>query len=135
MYNVLFTVGSEREIVHAEQFAVFEFIAKTAARLEKQFGVHIITLGANSEKFKLAEKHLAGRTMEDDDRMMAAAHMGEVPVECSRCGSTGTYHWGAVVNGVPSRSGKCFDCAGKGKMDRADVKRDSYYHDHVSIPQ
>jgi len=35
-------------------------------------------------------------------------------VACSRCNGTGTYYWGAVVNGVPSYSGQCFRCSGSG---------------------
>lgn len=36
---------------------------------------------------------------------------------CTRCpGSRGTYYWGAVVNGRPSRSGTCFRCEGTGRM-------------------
>lgn len=38
--------------------------------------------------------------------------------DCSRCGGTGTYVWGAIVNGVPSFAGQCFRCGGSGNDPR-----------------
>ena len=48
--------------------------------------------------------------------------------DCPKCGGSGTYVWGAIVNGVPSKSGTCFDCAGKGYVTAADKLRDERYH-------
>lgn len=33
---------------------------------------------------------------------------------CGRCGGSGIFYWGAVINGVPSHSGPCFACVGGG---------------------
>lgn len=31
---------------------------------------------------------------------------------CSRCGGTGVYVWGAIINGNPSHAGTCYKCNG-----------------------
>ena len=54
-------------------------------------------------------------------------------VVCNRCRGTGTYVWGAVVNGVPSHSGPCFRCKGKGYQDQADARRNFGYDMHRSV--
>lgn len=41
--------------------------------------------------------------------------MDEKAPPCYRCGGTGTYHWGAVINGVSQHSGPCFACQGGGE--------------------
>lgn len=42
---------------------------------------------------------------------------------CYRCGGTGIYSWGTVVNGVPSFSGTCFRCNGNGIDPSAKAKK------------
>lgn len=37
-------------------------------------------------------------------------------VQCDRCGGTGTYVWGAIINGCPQYAGVCFKCGGAGKV-------------------
>lgn len=39
-------------------------------------------------------------------------------VACDRCGGTGTYTWGAVINGVPQFAGTCYKCSGSGLVTR-----------------
>lgn len=34
---------------------------------------------------------------------------------CSRCGGSGVYHWGARINGASQYSGVCFRCNGTGR--------------------
>ena len=46
---------------------------------------------------------------------------------CEKCGGTGRYGWGAVVNGKPSHSGECFACEGKGHQTDADRRRNWSY--------
>lgn len=38
----------------------------------------------------------------------------EVSCKCEKCGGTGTYRWGACINGNYMFSGVCFDCDGTG---------------------
>ena len=35
---------------------------------------------------------------------------------CDRCGGSGIYTWGAVINGRPQYAGTCFKCEGHGKV-------------------
>jgi len=49
---------------------------------------------------------------------------------CRRC-RNGTYYWGAVVNGRPSRSGRCFQCNGKGYQTMSDFRRNRGYNRHA----
>lgn len=37
----------------------------------------------------------------------------KVKEDCSRCGGTGIYKWGAVINGVPQYMDICFKCDGR----------------------
>ena len=38
----------------------------------------------------------------------------KIKYTCSRCGGTGFYSWGAIINGTPSHGGTCFKCHGQG---------------------
>lgn len=51
---------------------------------------------------------------------------------CNKCHGSGTYVWGAVVNGRPSHSGPCFACKGKGWQTERDRQRNDYYWNHVA---
>lgn len=42
----------------------------------------------------------------------------KVTVDCDKCGGTGIYTWGAVINGVPQYAGTCYKCDGYGKIVR-----------------
>lgn len=46
-----------------------------------------------------------------------------VPTACDRCGGTGTYGWGAVINGAPQYAGTCYKCGGSGVMYRNEYER------------
>lgn len=48
-------------------------------------------------------------------------------VECDRCGGTGTYVWGAIINGNPQYSGVCFKCGGSRKVWRKWIERTPEY--------
>lgn len=50
------------------------------------------------------------------------------PGLCAKCKGTGTYSWGASVNGRSSKSGTCFSCAGTGKQTTRDIKRNRTYN-------
>jgi len=54
----------------------------------------------------------------------------EAPGTCCKCRGTGVYSWGAVVNGVPAKSGPCFSCGGTGKQSRHDIARNHTYNRH-----
>jgi DnaJ-class molecular chaperone len=51
---------------------------------------------------------------------------------CGKCNGTGTYKWGASVNGRPSNVGTCYSCQGKGVMTKKDVKRNDYYWNYCA---
>ena len=53
-------------------------------------------------------------------------------VDCDRCGGTGRYRWGAIVNGKATHEGPCYRCEGKGKQTVADQKR-NYGYDNFAI--
>ena len=38
----------------------------------------------------------------------------EEECKCWKCGGSGTYYWGAVINGSPSYAGMCYACEGSG---------------------
>ena len=40
----------------------------------------------------------------------------KVSCDCERCGGSGIYIWGAMINGNPSHAGTCFKCGGSGKL-------------------
>ena len=42
----------------------------------------------------------------------------EEVTRCDRCGGTGNYIWGAIINGCPQYMGTCFKCNGSGKVIR-----------------
>lgn len=42
----------------------------------------------------------------------------KVRCDCDRCGGSGIYGWGAVINGAPQHAGTCFKCEGAGKLVR-----------------
>jgi DnaJ-class molecular chaperone len=52
----------------------------------------------------------------------------DAPGTCCKCHGTGTYHWGAVVNGVPGKSGTCFSCRGTGKQSSRQIRRNRTYN-------
>lgn len=48
-------------------------------------------------------------------------------VTCDRCGGTGTYVWGAIINGCPQYAGVCFKCEGEGKVLSTWIERTPEY--------
>jgi DnaJ-class molecular chaperone len=56
------------------------------------------------------------------------AQPNDAPGTCCKCHGTGTDHWGAVLNGVPSKSGTCFSCRGTGKQSSRQIKRNRTYN-------
>ena len=56
------------------------------------------------------------------------AQPNDAPGTCCKCHGTGTYHWGAVVNGVPSKSGTCFSCRGTGRQSSRQIRRNRTYN-------
>ena len=59
------------------------------------------------------------------DRNGSKHFEGYVP--CDRCGGTGTYVWGAMINGTPQYSGVCYKCAGSKKLWRKWIERTPEY--------
>lgn len=54
-------------------------------------------------------------------------------VTCPKCKGSGTYYWGASVNGKMTRGGSCFACGGKGHQDKDDFFRNRCYWQHVKV--
>jgi len=54
----------------------------------------------------------------------------EKPGVCCKCKGTGTYGWGASVNGKMTHSGTCYSCLGTGKQTVKDIKRNNTYNKH-----
>jgi hypothetical protein len=54
----------------------------------------------------------------------------EKPGVCCKCKGTGTYGWGASVNGKMTHSGTCYSCSGTGKQTVKDIKRNNTYNKH-----
>ena len=52
------------------------------------------------------------------------------PGQCTKCRGSGEYRWGAVVHGQPSKSGRCYSCAGTGRQGQADIRRNRTYNKH-----
>jgi DnaJ-class molecular chaperone len=52
----------------------------------------------------------------------------ERPGTCCKCHGTGTYSWGAILNGQPSKSGVCFSCRGTGQQSRGQIARNHAYN-------
>jgi len=74
-------------------------------------------------------------------RCAFACDAPEVPVEwilavkrvrckCERCRGTGTYYWGACINGRMTHSGPCARCGGNGEMTFDDMRRGRAYDNH-----
>ncbi len=53
--------------------------------------------------------------------------------DCERCKGTGTYYWGASVNGKMSCSAPCARCGGDGRMTFDDMRRGKAYDNHAII--
>ena len=58
--------------------------------------------------------------------------MRGMTTNCDRCRGTGTYSWGACVNGRMEHSGTCFRCQGKGYLTMSDSRR-CYGYDNYAI--
>lgn len=54
-----------------------------------------------------------------------------VTCKCARCQGSGTYYWGASVNGVMSHSGTCYACEGKGRLNQDDFRRNWGYWNYA----
>lgn len=59
------------------------------------------------------------------DRNGSKHYEGYVP--CDRCGGTGTYVWGAIINGHPQYAGVCYKCAGQKQIWRKWIERTPEY--------
>jgi hypothetical protein len=54
-----------------------------------------------------------------------------VKCKCERCRGTGTYSWGACINGRMTHSGSCARCGGNGVMTFDDMRRGRAYDNHA----
>lgn len=59
------------------------------------------------------------------DRNGSKHYEGYVP--CDRCGGTGTYVWGAIINGCPQYAGVCYKCGGTKHIWRKWIERTPEY--------
>jgi DnaJ-class molecular chaperone len=54
------------------------------------------------------------------------------PGTCTKCKGTGTYSWGAMVNGKMTNTGTCFSCRGTGQQSAKQIKTNHAYN-HFKI--
>jgi hypothetical protein len=54
-----------------------------------------------------------------------------IQTECDKCSGSGTYQWGACINGRMTHSGSCFRCEGKGYQTMDDFRRNRGYDQHA----
>jgi DnaJ-class molecular chaperone len=52
----------------------------------------------------------------------------EKPGKCCKCNGTGTYSWGAIVNGKPTKTGECYSCRGTGEQSVKQIKTNMAYN-------
>lgn len=83
---------------------------------------------ATKEEWMSAVKALAGDNPTPEDWVRAAE---QATTKCDRCGGTGTYQWGACVNGHMTHSGCCFRCEGKGHHTQEDYRRNWGYDGRI----
>ena len=67
---------------------------------------------------------MEGRLIKIDKN--GSKHYG-VYIPCDRCGGSGTYVWGAMINGNPQYAGTCYKCEGRGKVYRVQIERTPEY--------
>lgn len=96
---------------------IFEELRRNAlyGASELEWLAEVVALLPKLEKGK---RHTAAQ-------MVEAAR--KATVVCHDCRGTGVYVWGAIVNGVPTHSGPCFRCSGKGRQGQEDFKRNWGY--------
>lgn len=56
-----------------------------------------------------------------------------VTIKCERCNGSGTYSWGACINGRMTHSAPCARCGGKGWMDFDDMRRSRAYDNYAIV--
>jgi len=54
-----------------------------------------------------------------------------ITCKCERCRGSGTYRWGACVNGRMTHSAPCARCGGDGTMTFDDMRRGKVYDNHA----
>jgi hypothetical protein len=57
----------------------------------------------------------------------------QATTECEACSGTGIYRWGTCVNGQMTKSGPCFRCESKGRLNQADYIRNRIYDNHRKV--
>lgn len=78
----------------------------------------------------LAARRTKGRKPTFEEFVQAAK---DATVTCEACNGSGTYYWGACVNGKMTHSGPCFRCNGKGQQGQADFRRNWAYDQHRRV--
>ncbi len=59
------------------------------------------------------------------------AAIKRVTCKCERCRGSGTYSWGAQINGRMTHSASCARCGGDGVMTFDDMRRGRAYDEHA----
>lgn len=60
--------------------------------------------------------------------MYDLAIANDKPGQCSKCHGSGTYSWGASINGKPSKSGPCHSCRATGTQSFRQIARNKAYN-------
>jgi hypothetical protein len=135
MYSFVFATKSV--VLAAVQFSQLASSKAYAAKLAAQYCAHVIAYGCTQAEYDLVSSIMANKTDDTDMAQFKAkakpAYVAPVATKagsCGKCMGSGTYQWGWDGKGF-RYSGVCFDCKGKSVMDKADVVRDTYYHNHI----
>jgi hypothetical protein len=102
-------IGVQREVYAA----MFDIVAYTMGR---------------KEAFEAIAQRMPDGEREPVDWLMAITR---VTCSCERCRGTGTYSWGACINGVMTHSAPCARCGGNGRMTFDDMRRGRAYDNHA----
>jgi DnaJ-class molecular chaperone len=62
--------------------------------------------------------------------MYDLAQPNDKPGVCCKCRGTGTYRWGASINGKSQFEGTCHSCRGTGQQSGRQIKINETYNRH-----
>jgi ribA/ribD-fused uncharacterized protein len=74
--------------------------------------------------YSIGDNKLGKMLMWIREELINGPHTG-----CFKCGGSGEYKWGSIVNGVPANTGQCYQCQGTGTETIYDrLRTDDYWN-------
>lgn len=86
------------------------------------------TMGKDAADSAVREAYPCGGELNPAEWIMSVKR---VTCKCARCRGTGTYYWGACINGRMTHSAPCARCNGTGHMTFDDMRRGRAYDNHA----